>query len=105
VHCDGSFEAFAAWAAQTLLSGLYAPASKQDREQYVLVVYLGGILNGSVKASEQCRNELHMFERDVRIARENNERVFWRLVAANYQRRVIRYSAPRNGGPPSKGSV
>jgi len=59
--------------------------------KYVVVLCLSGILNGSAEASEECRNELQMFERDVRMARENKERVFWRLVAANYRRRVMRY--------------
>ena len=59
--------------------------------KYVVALFLSAILNASAEASEECRNELQMFERDVRMARENNERVFWRLVAANYQRRVMRY--------------
>ena len=45
-------------------------------------------------AAEDCANELRMFERDVRAAREMKERVLWRLVGANYKRRVTRYCAP-----------
>jgi hypothetical protein len=59
--------------------------------KYVVALFLSAILNAFAEASDECRNELQMFERDVRMARENNERVFWRLVAANYQRRVMRY--------------
>ena len=51
-------------------------------------------------AAEDCANELRMFERDVRAARELKERVLWRLVGANYRRRVMRYCAKeeRRGG-------
>jgi hypothetical protein len=45
-------------------------------------------------AGEDCPNELRMFERDVRAARELKEPVLWRLVGANYKRRVRRYCAP-----------
>ena len=45
-------------------------------------------------AGEDCANELRMFERDVRAARELKEPVLWRLVGANYKRRVRRYCAP-----------
>ena len=45
-------------------------------------------------AGEDCANELRMFERDVRAARELKESVLWRLVGANYKRRVRRYCAP-----------
>jgi len=45
-------------------------------------------------AAEDCANELRMFERDVRAAREMKERVLWRLVGANYKRRVTRSCAP-----------
>ena len=45
-------------------------------------------------AAEDCANELRMFERDIRAARELKERVLWRLVGANYRRRVTRYCAP-----------
>lgn len=62
--------------------------------KYVVVLLLIVILNRSAVASEECRNELQMFERDVRMARENKERVFWRLVAANYRRRVMQYCSP-----------
>lgn len=44
-------------------------------------------------AGDDCANELRMFERDVRAARELKERVLWRLVGANYRRRVTRYCA------------
>jgi hypothetical protein len=44
-------------------------------------------------AGEECANELKMFERDVRMARELKERIFWQLAAANYKRRVTRYCA------------
>jgi len=44
-------------------------------------------------AGEDCANELRMFERDIRAARELKERVLWRLVGANYRRRVTRYCA------------
>jgi hypothetical protein len=44
-------------------------------------------------ATEDCANELRMFQRDVRAAREMKERVLWRLVGANYRRRVTRYCA------------
>jgi len=45
-------------------------------------------------AGEECANELRMFERDVRAARELKEPVLWRLVGANYKRRVRRYCTP-----------
>ena len=44
-------------------------------------------------AGEECPNELRMFERDVRMARELKERIFWQLAGANYKRRVTRYCA------------
>ena len=44
-------------------------------------------------ADDGCPNELKMFERDVRVAREMRERVIWQLAGFNYQRRVSRYCA------------
>jgi hypothetical protein len=46
---------------------------------------------GSARAGEDCTVETKMFERDVRVARERNERISWQLVGANYKRRVARY--------------
>jgi len=62
-----------------------------SRHIFLLGVILGTI--GPAAAGEECRNELQLFEHDVRNAREIKERVLWQLAAANYQRRVIRYCA------------
>jgi hypothetical protein len=47
----------------------------------------------TVVAGQECPNELKMFERDVRSARELKDRIFWGLAGANYKRRVTRYCA------------
>ena len=59
--------------------------------RYPLIVCLLVGIARPAAATEECPNELRMFERDVRAAREMKERVFWRLVGANYRRRVMRY--------------
>jgi hypothetical protein len=51
------------------------------------------VLAATAAADDGCPNELKMFERDVRVAREMRERVIWQLAGFNYQRRVSRYCA------------
>ena len=51
------------------------------------------VLAAAAAADDGCPNELKMFERDVRVAREMRERVIWQLAGFNYQRRVSRYCA------------
>jgi len=58
-----------------------------------LAVGVAILMVGPAIAGEDCANELRMFERDIRAARELKERVLWRLVGANYRRRVTRYCA------------
>jgi len=59
--------------------------------KYPLLVCLAVCVVGPATAAEECPNELRMFERDVRAAREMKEPLFWQLVGANYRRRVVRY--------------
>ena len=51
------------------------------------------VLAATAAADDGCPNELKMFERDVRVAREMRERVIWQLAGFNYRRRVSRYCA------------
>jgi hypothetical protein len=51
------------------------------------------VLAAAAAADDGCPNELKMFERDVRVAREMREPVIWQLAGFNYQRRVSRYCA------------
>ena len=51
------------------------------------------VLAATAAADDGCPNELKMFERDVRVAREMREPVIWQLAGFNYQRRVSRYCA------------
>jgi len=51
------------------------------------------VLGATAAADDGCPNELKMFERDVRVAREMRERVIWQLAGFNYRRRVSRYCA------------
>jgi hypothetical protein len=55
------------------------------------IVVVALIVVGSARADDDCAVEISMFERDVRVARERNERFAWQLVGANYRRRVARY--------------
>jgi hypothetical protein len=57
----------------------------------MVLLGLSSVLAGTAETSDECRNELQIFERDVRMARENNEPITWKLVGANYSRRVARY--------------
>jgi hypothetical protein len=54
---------------------------------------LAMVLAATAAADDGCPNELKMFERDVRVAREMHERVIWQLAGVNYQCRVSRYCA------------
>lgn len=59
----------------------------------LVLLGLSMALAARVAADDGCPNELKMFERDVRVAREMHERVIWQLAGFNYQRRVSRYCA------------
>jgi hypothetical protein len=59
--------------------------------RWLLLVGLIMALAARAAADDGCTNELKMFERDVRVAREMRERVIWQLAGFNYERRVSRY--------------
>jgi hypothetical protein len=61
--------------------------------RHVVLLGLSMALAARAAADDGCPNELKMFERDVRVAREMRERVIWQLAGINYQRRVNRYCA------------
>jgi hypothetical protein len=52
---------------------------------------LAVVLIAPAAAEEDCALEIRMFDRDVRVAREIKEHFSWKLVGANYRRRVHRY--------------